>query len=122
MKSLFNLCLGYLSRNLDLIENTEELPQEVNEWLLQYLASHDQLSVESSEKLLSNSQFVAGLTSLYFYLCDQVTDHFLCAIGLQNKSLRDITIIHCNNVTDSGVRAITEYQINLHKGLFNNIT
>ncbi len=50
-----------------------------------------------------------------FYLSDQLTDDMLWAIGQANRQLQQVTIVHCSEVTNRGIRGITVGQKNLFK-------
>lgn len=115
MKTLFNICLSYVSHNLELVGEVLCLPGECKELLLEWLVSHDYLNLPNVAQLITTPSFVRSLQRVNFYLSDEVTDDLLIELGTQNKHLLQLSIIYCNNVTDRGVRAITEFQPALMK-------
>lgn len=59
-----------------------------------------QLFMADCLRLVSSQPFEASLTSLYFFLSEQLTDDMLAAIAMHNPTLEVITIIDCPKVTD----------------------
>ncbi|VDK41863.1 unnamed protein product [Anisakis simplex] len=74
-----------------------------------------QLFMADCLRLVSSKPFGANLTSLYFFLSEQLNDDMLAAIATYNRNLEEITIIDCVNVTDQGVMNITNGQNALKK-------
>lgn len=110
MKTLFNICLSYISRNLELVGDVLCLPGECKEHLLEWLVSHDHLSSPYVPQLITDPIFVRSLQKVSFYLSDEVTDELLIELGTMNKHLLQVSVVYCNNVGDRGVRAMTEFQ------------
>lgn len=117
MKTLFQICLSYVSRNLDLVGNYIEdaLPCECKDLILEWVSSHDLLNETCVRQLLDRPGFVGALSYVNFYLSEQVDDELLVRIGQLNKRLTHVTIVYCNRITDRGIRALTEGQPHLSK-------
>lgn len=115
MKTLFDICLCYVGRHLNEVGTVDQLPLKCKEWLLDYLSSHDRLISKEASLLVASATFLASIRQINFYLSDQLTDEMLWAIGQANHSLQQITIVYCSQVTNRGVRGITEGQKNLFK-------
>lgn len=117
MKTLFQICLSYVSRNLEIVGNyvEEALPSECKDLILDWISSHDLLNEPSVRQILDRPGFVGALTYVNFYLSEQLEDDLLIRIGQLNKRLTHLTIVYCNRVSDRGIRALTENQKNLVK-------
>lgn len=114
VKSLFNICLSAVCQNR-VDEQLACLPSVCKQRLLEFFSSHDQLFMADCLRLVSSQPFGANLTSLYFFLSEQLNDDMLAAIATYNRNLEEITIIDCVNVTDQGVMNITNGQNALKK-------
>uniref|UniRef100_A0A914X9B8 F-box/LRR-repeat protein 15-like leucin rich repeat domain-containing protein n=1 Tax=Plectus sambesii TaxID=2011161 RepID=A0A914X9B8_9BILA len=115
MKSLFNICLSFVSQQPRLIESLAELPTECKQLLLEWLCSHDLLSDDHSTRLMALPNFGRNLTRLSFYLSEELTDDTLIALANNSHQLEQITIIHCPQVSDVGVLSVTRGQRQLMK-------
>uniref|UniRef100_A0A9J2PC23 F-box domain-containing protein n=1 Tax=Ascaris lumbricoides TaxID=6252 RepID=A0A9J2PC23_ASCLU len=109
IKSLFNICLSVVCQNR-VDERLACLPSVCKQRLLEFFSSHDQLFMADCLRLVSSQPFEASLTSLYFFLSEQLTDDMLAAIAMHNPTLEVITIIDCPKVTDQGILNITNGQ------------
>ncbi|MFH4974216.1 hypothetical protein AB6A40_000925 [Gnathostoma spinigerum] len=109
VNSLFNICLSNVcQQRLD--DRLAFLPIPCKQQLLEFFGSHDQLSAPDCIQLVSSRSFGINLTRLSFFLSDQLSDELLKAIAVANRSLEEIQLIECSNVTDQGIVSITQCQ------------
>uniref|UniRef100_A0A915INM8 F-box/LRR-repeat protein 15-like leucin rich repeat domain-containing protein n=1 Tax=Romanomermis culicivorax TaxID=13658 RepID=A0A915INM8_ROMCU len=117
MKTLFNICLSFISKNMQILgDDLNCLPDQCKSLLFEWFVSHDYLNSDKIRSIMTEGKFVGNLKQLTFYLSDQITDDFLKTLSTKvNRNLSKISIIYCDKVGDRGVRAITEFQTRLVK-------
>ncbi|CAI4226260.1 unnamed protein product [Auanema sp. JU1783] len=86
------------------------MPAECKERLLQFFASHDQLSTSDCDRLICSPYFGTNLSELTFFLTHDLTDNMLRALTVLNKRLTKITLVECTKVTDQGIQWATMSQ------------
>lgn len=101
--------LPYLS-----CESCQCLTADQRERILRWLASHDCLS-QQIVPYISKNLLSVPLYSLEFYKCNQLTNDMLIEFARAShfSRLKSLVIHQCNQVHDSGIRAITKGQLSL---------
>ena len=117
MKSLCDLCIEKLSRNLDLYDCLENLPLWISERiLLRFAAFFKQRLGKLNDDsvvgyfLLQASLSTQPLTCLNLPYCNRLTDEGLVQIAtkVQATTLTTINLAHCTSVSDRGVAALVK--------------
>lgn len=113
VKLLQDICLDCIQKSLDRIPHAgSRLPTIYKEKLLERLASHDLLTPEYLPHV-SYNLFVSNLRHINFYKCSQINNTVLQQLAASKCVLEDILIHGCENVSDVGVQAITQGQVEL---------
>ncbi|CAJ0921854.1 unnamed protein product, partial [Mesorhabditis belari] len=113
VKSLFDFALTVVCRERIRID-LGYMPIHCKHKVLEFLSSHDRLGLGDSGDLMKYPLFGMNLSTIYFYLSDEVNDGMLAHLTEYNKFLDKITLIECKNVSDTGVQSVTRAQFNLH--------
>ncbi|CAJ0564504.1 unnamed protein product, partial [Mesorhabditis spiculigera] len=112
VKSLFEYALAVVCRErIDL--DLGYIPTNCKERVLAFLSSHDRLSLNNNADLVKFPIFGMNLTTIHFYLSEELNDQMLHHLTEYNKFLERITLIDCKNISDHGLQTVTKSQFNL---------
>jgi len=119
MKSLCDLCIETLSRNLDMYDCLELLPSFIVDKILSRFQSFfkhrlGKLNDESVVGYLDllSSEAEDALTSLNLPWCNRLTDHGLGLVAVAQQPLlsriKTVNLAYCSSISDEGVAALAK--------------